>query len=648
MYNQLRGSLSIIATLALVAGVQVQAADSKGSPIGITPNMSDTAGMNTKNYSPFAGKHFPTRVFWGDTHVHTKNSLDARGFGVTLGPEEAFRLARGEEVVSSNGEKVKLRLPLDWLVVADHSDGMGAMDEVFAGNPELLKDPTVRGWYNAFAKGGDAAGKTTVEVINSFSQGKIPKVLTDPDFIQTVWDRYIKTAEQFNDPGHFTAIIGYEWTSTENGNNLHRNVLYRDGGNLARQMLPYTAAESFNPEELWKWMQRYEDKTSGKVLALAHNGNMSNGMMFPVEVNPDSGKPLTGDYMKNRARWEPLYEVTQIKGDGETHPVLSPNDEFADFETLAIGNLNLTVLKTEEMLKTEYARKALKDGLKLEEKFGTNPYKFGMVGSSDAHTALAAMGEDNYFGKHAGTEPSKDRIDHPMAEFSGHRYEGWAMSASGYAAVWATDNTREALFDAMKRKEVYATTGPRMLVRFFGGWDFTKEDGLNRLPAEIGYSKGVPMGGDLYTAPDGKVPSFLVAAMKDPYSGNLDRIQVIKGWLDAKGETHEKVYDVAWSNAKERKPDAKGKLPAVGNTVDVPNATWTNTIGAPELITVWKDPDFDPKLKAFYYARVIEIPTPRWTAYDAKHYGLKVGSEVPMIIKERAYTSPIWYTPTTN
>jgi hypothetical protein len=625
----------------ITAPAMAQEAD----PVGLTPTPEDAASLGKKpNYSPYAGRNFPTRVYWGDTHIHTRNSLDARGFGVTLGPEEAFRFARGEEVISTHGEPVKLRLPLDWLVVADHSDGMGAMVEIFAGNPKLLRDPTVRKWYKAFSKGGDAAFKATMDVINSFSQGKIPEALKDRDFIQTVWDQYIKIAEKYNDPGQFTTIIGYEWTSTENGNNLHRNVLYRDGGDLARRMLPYTAAESFNPEDLWKWMQHYEEKTGGRVLALAHNGNMSNGIMFPVEVNPATGKPLTTDYMKERARWEPLYEVTQIKGDGETHPALSPTDEFADFETLALGNLNLTVPKTDDMLQYEYAREALKNGLKLQAKLGTNPYKFGMVGSSDAHTALAAMEEENYFGKHAGTEPSPTRIEHPMAEFAGRRYEGWSMSASGYAGVWATENTREALFDAMMRKEVYASSGPRILVRFWGGWDFEEKDAKSRLPAEIGYSKGVPMGGDLYSASKGKSPTFLVAALKDPFSGNLDRIQIVKGWLDAKGKTHEKVYDVAVSDGREIDKYGRCKK-KVGNTVDVKNATWTNTIGDPELITVWKDPDFDSSLKAFYYARVIEIPTPRWTAYDAKRFGLEVGKEVPMTIQERAYTSPIWYTP---
>ncbi|MGD8296766.1 MAG: DUF3604 domain-containing protein [Desulfobacterales bacterium] len=642
MKNLVKFVFTVMFAIALVTGVQAQGQD----PVGLTPTEEDAEGMATMpSYSPYAGRGFPTQVYWGDTHVHTDNSLDARGFGVTIGPEEAFRFARGEEVITSNGMPFKLSRPLDWLVVSDHSDGMGAMKEVIAGNPNLLKDPQVRKWHEAFRKGGDTAFEATMEVINAFSQGKVPAIILDKTFQQTVWDDYIEIAERFNEPGRFTTIIGYEWTSTEKGNNLHRNVLYRDGGERARRMVPYTTAESFNPEDLWKWMRRYEEATGGQVLALAHNGNMSNGIMFPVERNPATGKALTKGYAAERARWEPLYEVTQIKGDGETHPLLSSDDEFADYETLALGNLNLTVPKEDSMLKYEYAREALKNGLMLGTKLGTNPYKFGMVGSSDTHTALAAVEEDNYIGKHAGTEPTSERWNHPMAKFEGRQYEGYAMASSGYAAVWATANTRKALFDAMKRKEVYATTGPRMLVRFWGGWNFVEADASSRLPAAVGYAKGVPMGGDLSMGPDGKSPTFLVAALKDPYGANLDRIQIVKGWVDKGGKTQEKVYDVVWGDAASRKPGPDGKLPAVGDTVDVKNATWTNTIGDPELMAVWMDPQFDQNLKAFYYARVIEIPTPRWTAYDAKRFNVTMSKEVLMTTQERAYTSPIWYTP---
>ncbi|WP_295392599.1 DUF3604 domain-containing protein, partial [Thiolapillus sp.] len=443
-----------------------------------------------------------------------------------------------------------------------------------------------------------------------------------------------------------TAFIGYEWTSLVKGNNLHRVVIYRDNADRAKLMEPYTMTPplgSPNPRDLWKWMAAYEKKTAGQVLAIAHNGNMSNGIMFPEAES--FGRKLDKDYVEKRARWEPLYEVTQIKGDGETHPFLSPNDEFADYETWAIGNLDLSELKTNKMLKYEYARSALKTGLQLEKKLGANPYKFGMIGSTDSHTALAAVEEDNFFGKHSGGEPNKDRYLHPMAKVGENEYKGYSMVSSGWAAVWAEENTRASIFDAMKRKETYATTGSRMVVRFFGGWDFDSQDANNRLPAKVGYAKGIPMGGNLSQPLEGKAaPTFLVAAMKDPLGGNLDRIQIIKGWMDSKGESHEKVYDVAW--ADDRKPDPKtGKIPPVGNTVDVANATWSNTIGDPELIAVWQDPDFDAKQSAFYYTRVIEIPTPRWTAYDAKYYKVKMPEEVPMTTTERAYTSPIWYKP---
>ncbi len=594
-------------------------------------------------YSPYAGRNFPTMVLWGDTHLHTSLSLDARAFGVTLGPEEAYRFARGEEVTTSHGERVKLSRPLDWLVISDHSDGMGAMNEIIKGDPSLLRDPRVKDWHNRIVKGGESALMATMDVIVSFTEGKIPEVLMEENFSRSIWSRYLKIAEKFNDPGRFTTIIGYEWTSTPGGDNLHRNVLYRNGADMARRMLPYTASDSMNPEDLWKWMAAYQEKTGGQLLALAHNGNLSNGLMFP-EVNPATGKPFTRKYAETRIRWEPLYEVTQIKGDGETHPYLSPNDEFADYETWDKANLG-PVPKKNEMLQYEYAREALKNGLKLEEKLGVNPYKFGMVGSTDSHTSLATAEEENFFGKHSGKEPKPERWSKLVGELGDIRWYGWEQVSSGYAAVWATENTREAIFDAMRRKEVYGTTGPRITVRFFGGWNFTAEDAYNRLPAAVGYQKGVSMGGDLHKAPRGKAPTFLVAALKDAYSGNLDRIQIVKGWLDRKGKTHEKVYDVVWGDAEKRKPGADGKLPPVGNTVDVANATWTNTIGDSELITVWKDPDFDPKIRAFYYARVIEIPTPRWTAYDAKRYGIKMDAKVPMTTQERAYTSPIWYSP---
>jgi len=424
-------------------------------------------------------------------------------------------------------------------------------------------------------------------------------------------------------------------------NNLHRVVIYRDDADRVRQIIPFTASDSENPEDLWTSLEAYEKKTGGQALAIPHNGNVSGGMMFALTTF--EGKPLTKAWADARARWEPLYEITQMKGDGEAHPMLSPNDEFADYETWDKITIGGSPNKPENF-PFEYAREALKNGLALEEKLETNPFKFGVIGSTDSHTSLAAAEEDNFFGKHAGIEPSAERMKHPVAKVQDTVVMSWETAAAGYAGVWATENTREALWDAMKRKEVYGTTGPRMLVRLFGGWDFTEKDAGTRRPAEVGYTKGVPMGGDLTTAPDGKAPTFLVAALKDPIGANLDRYQIVKGWMDAEGELHEKVYDVVWGG--DRQPGADGKLPPVGNTVDVAEATWTNTVGATELIKVWTDPDFDPKQKAFYYGRVIEIPTPRWTAYDAKFYGLEdLDPAIPMVTQERAYTSPIWYTP---
>ena len=597
-------------------------------------------------YSPYAGRNFPMRPFFGDTHVHTSFSMDAGAFGCRLGPVDAYRFAKGEEVTASSGQRARLSRPLDFIVVTDHSDGFGFFPQLLGGNPEMLASPQGRKWYDMITSGHGAAA--AIDIIQSFSQGTIAKGLLPvpgtPAY-RGAWHETIKAADEANDPGRFTAFIGYEWTSNTGGNNLHRNVIFRENGLWASQIEPYTTQKplgSDNPRDLWKWMAAFEQKTGGNVLALAHNGNVSNGIMFPI-IESFTGKKIDREYAENRMRWEPLYEVTQIKGDGETHPFLSPNDEFANFERWDKGNLDLSVLKKPEMLEFEYARSALKNGLKMEAELGVNPYKFGLVGSTDAHTALATADDDNFFGKTSSSEPSADRATHPFMKTDKATIMGWEQTASGYAAVWATENTREALFDAMKRRETYATTGPRMIVRFFGGWDFEPNDANNRMPARIGYTKGVPMGGDLHSAQSGKSPTFLVAALKDPIGANLDRIQIIKGWLDKAGKTQEKVYDVVWSG--DRKPGSDGKVPLVGNTVDVPNATYSNSIGAPELIKVWKDPDFDPELRAFYYVRVIEIPTPRWTAYDAKYFNIKMPPEVPMTTTERAYTSPIWYTP---
>jgi hypothetical protein len=593
-----------------------------------------------KEFSPYAGREYPTRVFWGETHLHTAVSVDA-GTMCTVGQEDAFRFARGEEITTTHGLRARLSRPLDWIVVADHSEMYGLMPQLLKGDPEILATEKGKRWYDMLTSGdGDEAFKAAMEIVDSLSKTDPP--IKSDKAVRNAWHEYTALADRYNEPGRFTALIGYEWTA-RGGYNLHRNVIFRDGASVANRIVPFSQFDSQNPEDLWDFLADFKRDSGAEVLAIPHNGNLSNGRMFSIETN--TGEPLTREIAAIRASLEPLIEVTQIKGDGEAHPFLSPDDEFADYETWDRSNLNGTELKTKDMLRWEYAREALKTGLMLDKQLGVNPYKFGMVGSTDSHTALTAVEENNFFGKHSGVEPEPHRWEHVVIEAPDPALTvmGWQQAASGYAGVWASENTREAIFDAMVRKEVYATTGPRILVRFFGGWDFEAGDAESRMPGGIGYEKGVPMGGDLRKGSAGKSPSFLVAAMKDPLSGNLDRIQIIKGWIDKNGDLHEKVYDVAWSG--DRQPGANGKLPPVGNTVDVANATWSNSIGSPELITVWEDPDFDASESAFYYGRVIEIPTPRWTAYEAKRFGVQMPDEVPMITQERAYTSPIWYTP---
>jgi hypothetical protein len=592
-------------------------------------------------YSPYVERTYPTELLWGDQHLHTEVSVDA-GTLCRLGQEEAYRFAIGEEVTSTTGVRARLERPLDWLVISDHAEMYGLMPRLLGGDPELLEDPTAKGWHDAIQSGDKKKQfATAMEIVAALSRPDPP--LDTANLVKSAWQEYTALADRYNDPRRFTALIGYEYT-TRGGFNLHRNVIFRGDASVANQTVPFSQFDSQNPEDLWRALDAFEKKTGGDVLAIPHNGNLSNGLMFSVETN--DGKPLTREIAELRARMEPLIEITQIKGDGEAHPFLSPNDEFADYETWDDANLDGTEVKKPEMLQYEYARSALKVGLQLEKKLGVNPFKFGMAAGTDAHTALSAVAEDNFFGKHPGVEPDPDRWKHVVIKSSLDdklTTLGWQQSAGGRTAVWATENTREGVFDAMARKETYGTTGSRIGVRFFGGWDFVEADAYSRLPARVGYANGVPMGGDLRAAPAGKAPSFLVYAVKDTYSGNLDRIQIIKGWMGETGETGEKVYDVAWSG--DRKPGRDGKLPPVGNTVDVANATWTNTIGATELITVWQDPDFDPKHHGFYYARVIEIPTPRWTAYEAKRYEIQMPADVPMVTQERAYTSPIWYAP---
>jgi hypothetical protein len=596
-------------------------------------------------YSPYVERTYATDVYWGDTHVHTKYSFDAGLFGnYKLGPEEAYKFARGEEVMSNSGMSVRLSRPLDFLVVSDHAEFLGLFPTLQKLDPELLTDERTKRLANLLKAGPPQSPEPIVRLLKGMvlKGGNAQK--DNETRIRSAWKYITEVADTYNDPGKFSAFIGYEWSPAPGSDNLHRNVIFKDDGSKANQVIPFSATDSADPEDLWRFMSDYEKKTGGQVLAIPHNANLSNGMMFAVE--DFKGNAITKEYAEQRVRWEPVVEVTQIKGDGETHPFLSPDDEFADYETWDKGNLFQIAPKNKSMLQYEYARSALKLGLMLEKKIGANPFKFGMIGSTDSHTSLSTAQEDNFWGKTVASEPRGIRYSNIFFESEGDEKQttyGWQIAASGLAAVWARENTREALFEAMRRKEIYATTGPRMSVRLFGGWGFRPEDASAPNLAETGYRKGVPMGGDLTGSPTGKAPRFLVAALKDPIGANLDRIQIIKGWLDEKGELHEKVYNAVLSDG--RKVGRDGNVKLVGNTVDVRNAAYTNSIGDAELRTVWEDPEFDPGQSACYYARVLEIPTPRWTAFDAKYFGVEMPEDVPMTTQERAYTSPIWFTP---
>ena len=591
---------------------------------------------------------FPDRPYWGDTHLHTDNSIDAFGFGVRLGPEEALRFASGEEVTSTTGVKARLARPLDFLVIADHSDGLGATKRLYDAPRMLIRDETLLRWHDMMHESPQQSQRAVAELINAAANDELPAALTadqeaqDEDTLD-IWSRHLDTLDRYNKPGKFTALAGFEYTLMPDGNNLHRVVMFRDGSDKTKQTIPYPGLET-KVEGLWDYMDAYAKKTGGQVLAIPHNSNVSNGLMF--ELTLADGSPMTAEYARRRARHEPVVEVTQIKGDSETHPFLSPNDEFAGFGVKGweLGNLPLTRRATPDMFGGSYIREALKRGLSLEQQLGVNPYAFGLVGSTDSHTALATADEDNFFGKHTGNEPAiKDRALQTQNLGTREGRFGWHYLAGGYAAAWARGNTRAEIFDAFKRREVYATTGPRMMVRIFGGFDFTEKDwGGDWVRA--GYSRGVPMGGELTDS--GKAPSFLISALKDPDGANLDRVQVVKGWVDASGNLQERVYDVVWSDMDRRRA-AGGKIPAVGDTVDRTAATYTNTIGAAELRSVWTDPDYRGGQWAFYYVRVIEIPTPRWTLYDAVRFGIKLPADAmaDAVAQERAYSSPIWIKP---
>ena len=592
-------------------------------------------------YSPYAGRGYPDRVLFGDLHLHTKISVDAGLVGTTLGPDEAFRFARGEEIISNTGQRVQLVRPLDFLAVTEHAEFLGLATAVRNADPRLARDDWGSRILAQFKSGQEGRMAAFGEILGAGTQGVDP--VAHLDLAGDTWTNLAKVIDQYNDPGVFSTLAGFEWSSTPQGDNLHRIVLFRDGAERTSQTRPLSMFDTPDPEGLWDYLAAYEANTGGRATAVPHNGNLSNGLMFaPRKFD---GSPMDADYAAKRARWEPIHEMTQIKGDEETHPALSPDDEFADFERWDVGNINGSVPKAPEMLQYEYARSALKVGLKLERELGVNPFKLGMYGTTDAHTAISTAREENYFGKYQHTEPSPNRHNFEVipADDPALRILTAQELASGLAAVWARENTREAIFDAITRKEVYATTGTRIRVRVFGGWDFEADD-LNASDlTALGYGKGVPMGGDLANVPEGGAPRLLIQALRDPDGANLDRIQVIKGWIDASGETFERIYDVAVSDGRTIDADGRCREP-VGSTVDIPTATFTNAIGAATFSAFWEDPDFDPAEDAFYYVRVIEIPTPRWTTHDAAFYGIPLPESVPPTVQDRAYTSPIWYT----
>ena len=602
-----------------------------------------------------------TQVYFGDTHLHSSYSFDAfLNNNHSADPDTAYRWAKGQPVVHPyNRARVQIQTPLDFLVVSDHAEMLGVMKAV-RNDSDLFVDLGLWGnlkrWY-AMRMMNDAIDTDTgLQFFSRFlpvsvqGKGRVDPVLDPSNNISDVaifgdttavgeaaWNDIVTMAERHNDPGTFTSLIGWEWSSIPTGANLHRIVISPDGAEKSNQYLPFGSDQSQYPEDLWQWLGETQERTGARFLAIPHNSNISKGYMF--DTTTLKGEEITADYASRRIAWEPIAEITQIKGDSETRSNLSPEDEFADFENyehyIQKGSTDYVATAG------DYIRPALKRGLSIEQKVGVNPYKFGLIGSTDAHSGLSSSEENNFWGKMAKDSTPETKAPNGI---STDARDGWNMSASGVAAVWATENTREAIYAAFKRKEVYATSGPRMRVQLFAGWSFPTGAEEADDFATIGYRHGVPMGSDLAaTEQSDQTPSFLLRAVKDPLEANLDRAQIVKGWVDASGAEHEKVYNVAWSG--ERQLDADGRLPAVGSTVDIASARYSNSIGQAEFAVQWTDPDFNPQHSAFYYARILQIPTPRNGLFDALALELDEPPKGPKTIQERAYTSPIWYQP---
>ena len=570
-----------------------------------------------------------TRVYFGDLHLHTAFSFDAYLFKTTATPEDAYGFAQGKPLKGPNGGVSTIDRPLDFLAVTDHSENMGVMRASGDPSSPLYDTPLAKA-----ARDPDpvVSGGAFKSIIAAAKEGRI-KDMFDPVLahkaVEDAWAREIEAANRNYHPGKFTTLIGYEWSSMPETKNLHRNVIFRG----AVAPLPFSSIDSDKPEDLWSWLER-QRQDGYQVLAIPHNSNMSDGAMFD---SVDSyGKPLTAAYAERRRRNEPVVEITQLKGQSETNPILSPNDEFADFEVV---NERVGSGIKETKFHGSYVRDAYRAGLTMQETQGFDPYKFGVVGASDSHAALTPTRADRYNGAH-GMVDSFAQLRLSCAFCKGAN-DTRRFGAMGLTAVWAQENTREEIWDGIARKETYATTGPRMKVRFFGGWNLAGVTPGTENWLEAAYRKGVPMGADLPHPKTSRAPQFVVWALKDPDGANLDRVQIVKVWSQD-GRNEEAVFDVAWSGDRRKDPKT-GKVPAVGNTVDVKAASYANTIGATELKGVWRDPHFNRKAPAAYYVRVLEIPTPRWSTYDAKTIGKPVPADLPASVQQRAYTSPIWY-----
>jgi hypothetical protein len=581
------------------------------------------------------------RPLWGDTHLHTALSFDAYTFGTTASPDVAYRYAKGLPVLHPVVKtRIQMRQPLDFLIIADHAEMLGAVTRLLEGEaPELGETRTgqaVVEWA------GSRSGEELLDVYNALnligSGIESDSGLTAQDVardlhgeaIRPAWYSYVDTAEAHNQPGRFTSLIGWEWTSQPSGANFHRVVFMPEDAEVAKKFLPYSTLESDDPEDLWAWLDTTSKATGAEFLAIPHGPNISAGLMFGV--NRRNGEPIDRVFAEMKSRYEPAIEVTQIKGDSETLSLFSPDDQFADFETYNF--LSTPDGRTPDPTPGDYVRPGLLTGLKLERQVGVNPYKMGMAGGTDSHVGIPAVEESSFAGK-SGHDALPASRSGPSGIGSAR---GWDMGAAGFTAVWAEENSRDAIFNAFRRREIYASTGPRIRLRVFGGFDFSTSDTESRNFAKIGYRKGVPMGGDL-TASD-EAPEFIVAALKDSHGANLDRLQIIKGWLREDGTTAERVYDIALSDGR-----TDGSI-AVGSTVNIQTGEYTNEIGDIELRAFWRDPEFDATQHAFYYVRVLEIPTPRYSLLDTIALEVDVSeSGKPATIQERAYSSPIWYTP---